>query len=178
MFRLAHVTDPHFRSTGAARLRPGDFLGKRAIGALNLVVNRVRKHRMELLADLARGSARPPGRSPGAHRRHRQRRARIGVAGGPALDRGAGRGRPTPITVIPGNHDAYVPEVVEAGHLRDHCSRPTSATSPTPRGRATIPSSACAARWRWSAVNSCVATGDLGAWGEIGPASWRASRPC
>ena len=50
MFRLAHVTDPHFRSFAGAR--PGAFLGKRAIGALNLVVNRRRKHRMELLEEL------------------------------------------------------------------------------------------------------------------------------
>jgi 3',5'-cyclic AMP phosphodiesterase CpdA len=50
VFRLAHVTDPHFRSFAGAHV--GDFLGKRAVGALNLVVNRQRKHKMELLAAL------------------------------------------------------------------------------------------------------------------------------
>ena len=50
MFRLAHVTDPHFRSFQGAHL--GDFLNKRAVGALNIVVNRRRKHKMELLEAL------------------------------------------------------------------------------------------------------------------------------
>src|SRR5438105_13676860 len=50
MFRLGHVTDPHFRSFAGARA--GDFLGKRAVGALNLLVNRRRHHKMELLTAL------------------------------------------------------------------------------------------------------------------------------
>ena len=50
MFRLAHVTDPHFRGFDGAR--PGEFFGKRAIGLANLVVSRVRKHKMQLLDDL------------------------------------------------------------------------------------------------------------------------------
>ena len=49
-FLLAHVTDPHFRGFNGAS--PADFVGKRAVGALNLVVNRVRKHKMELLEAL------------------------------------------------------------------------------------------------------------------------------
>ena len=44
------MTDPHFR--GLAGARPGDFAGKRAIGFVNLVVNRGRKHKAELLAAL------------------------------------------------------------------------------------------------------------------------------
>src|SRR5260370_26779682 len=50
MFRPGHVTDPHFRGWEGARV--GQFTGKRAIGAVNLVLNRRRKHKMELLAAL------------------------------------------------------------------------------------------------------------------------------
>src|SRR4029078_5527600 len=48
MFLLAHVTDPHFRGS-LAGVGPTDFMNKRALGALNLIVNRRRKHKMELL---------------------------------------------------------------------------------------------------------------------------------
>src|SRR5689334_13182456 len=48
MFRLGHLTDPHFRSFSGAHL--GDFFNKRAVGAVNLLVNRRRKHKMDLLA--------------------------------------------------------------------------------------------------------------------------------
>src|SRR5205814_3377775 len=52
MFRLAHVSDPHFRSFAGAR--PRDFFSKRLLGTLNIALFRRRKHRMELLADLGR----------------------------------------------------------------------------------------------------------------------------
>jgi len=50
MFRLAHVTDPHFR--GFDGLTLGALAGKRAIGFINLAVNRRRHHKTELLAAL------------------------------------------------------------------------------------------------------------------------------
>ena len=50
MFRLAHVTDPHFR--GFAGLGPEAFVGKRAVGHLNLAENRSRHHKMRLLEEL------------------------------------------------------------------------------------------------------------------------------
>ena len=50
-FLLAHVTDPHFRGWFAGP-GPADFIGKRAVGALNLAVNRGRKHKMQLLEAL------------------------------------------------------------------------------------------------------------------------------
>ena len=53
MFRLAHVTDPHFRAPrGLPGVTAGELLGKRAVGFLNLRVNRVRKHKMDLLEDM------------------------------------------------------------------------------------------------------------------------------
>ena len=74
-----------------ARGSRGDFLNKRALGTLNLVVNRRRKHRMELLADLARGPAR--ARAPTTWRvtgdlGNVALDSRVG--GGAALDRRAG----------------------------------------------------------------------------------------
>ena len=55
MFKLAHVTDPHFR--GFHGLALSDFTGKRVVGAINLLVNRTRKHKMALLeAGLGVGS--------------------------------------------------------------------------------------------------------------------------
>ena len=115
MFRLAQVTDPHFRSfTGAT---PGQFLNKRALGTLNLVVSRVRKHRMELLADLA-GDLRA---------RRVDHLAVTGDLGNVSLESEWLAARrwieglamaTAAVTVIPGNHDAYVPEVVEAQDVR------------------------------------------------------------
>ena len=58
------MTDPHFR--GFAGASSADFVNKRAVGALNLMVNRARKHKMELLEalrqDVRAQAPRPPGR--------------------------------------------------------------------------------------------------------------------
>src|SRR3954469_8743560 len=112
MFRLAHVTDPHFRSFSGARL--GDFLGKRAAGALNIVVNRRRKHKMELLealrADLAARRV--------DHLALTGDLSHVSIASewAEALRWIRGYGAPAEaVTVIPGNHDAYVEDVVKAG---------------------------------------------------------------
>ena len=144
MFRLAHVTDPHFRSL--AGRPPRAVLRQAGPGLLNLVVNRRRKHRMELLDPAARGPARARRRPPGAHRRSRQRRARVGVAGGAGLVDRAGRAR-RQVTVIPGNHDTYVADVVQAGSLRADLRPLTRAPSSGP-GPSGTPSSACATAWR------------------------------
>ena len=110
MFLLAHVTDPHFRGS-LAGVGPTDFMNKRALGALNLIVNRRRKHKMELLdalrvdlraqapdhlaltGDLANVSL--PG----------EWRAALAWIDTCGLE-------PAAISVIPGNHDAYIPAVV------------------------------------------------------------------
>ena len=177
MYRLAHVTDPHFRSFDGARV--GDFLGKRAVGALNLVVNRRRHHKMGLLAALGEDL-------------RRERPDHLVVTGdlsNVSLDAEwqealrwieALGSSPHDVTVIPGNHDAYVPEVVVRGAFEA-----VFASYQTPdRGEPGVDvgqSAAVAAerdplypfvRLRGPlalvAVNSCVATGDFGAWGEVG----------
>jgi 3',5'-cyclic AMP phosphodiesterase CpdA len=168
MFRLAQVTDPHFRSfTGAT---PGQFLNKRALGTLNLVVRRVRKHRMELLADMAEDL-----RARGA-----DHLAVTGDLGNVSLEsewlaarrwiEGLAMTTRT-ITVIPGNHDAYVPEVVQAGTFeRLFADYQTAELRPGPE---VYPFARLREGVALVAVNSCVATGDFGAWGEIGAAQLR-----
>jgi 3',5'-cyclic AMP phosphodiesterase CpdA len=185
-FRLAHVTDPHFRSFDGARL--GDFMGKRAVGALNLVVNRRRKHKMELLeamaADLRQGE---PDRPDGPDRPDHL--VLTGDLSNVSLEaewrealrwiESTGRG-PEAVTVIPGNHDAYVPEVVarhafealfgayQSPDLRVAGGEDAGAE---PGGdRAAYPFVRFRGPLALVAVNSCVPTGDLGAWGQIGAA--------
>jgi 3',5'-cyclic AMP phosphodiesterase CpdA len=166
MFRLAHVTDPHFRGFRGAHA--GEFAGKRAIGLLNLVVNRVRKHKMELLEDLRIDlRAQAPDHL-----------ALTGDLSNVAL---AGEWRaalawidmsgvaPESVSVIPGNHDAYVEAVVKervferlfAAYQTSDLDRPDQATYPFVQLRDEV---------ALVGVSSSVATGDLGAWGEIGDA--------
>jgi 3',5'-cyclic AMP phosphodiesterase CpdA len=177
MFRLAHVTDPHFRGAGGlAGLGLGDLGGKRVVGAVNLVVNRTRKHKMALLEAL-RDDLRA------------QAVDHLALTGDlsnvstdaewqAALRWLAALGAPADaVTVIPGNHDAYVPDVVAsraferlfAAHQTGDVaiggvasvSSATTATDVYPfvrlRGGIALVS-----------VTSCVATGDFGAWGEVG----------
>ena len=165
MFRLAHVTDPHFRSFQGAHL--GDFLNKRAVGALNIVVNRRRKHKMELLEAL------------GADLR-RERPDHVALTGDLSNVSIEGEWRealrwigateigPDTMTIIPGNHDAYVADVVEKkafealfGAYQSSDLPPSSDSYPFVRFRGPL---------ALVAINSCVATGDLGAWGTIGEA--------
>src|SRR3569623_1623139 len=166
MFRLAHVTDPHFRSFQGAHL--SDILNKRVVGALNIVVNRRRMHKMELLAALGEDlRAQPPDHV-----------ALTGDLSFVSIDgvwrealrwiaaTGAG---PAGMTVIPGNHDAYVPDVVEkrvfeglfGAYQSSDLPDTTAVTYPFARFRGPL---------ALVAINSCVPTGDLGAWGRIGEA--------
>jgi 3',5'-cyclic AMP phosphodiesterase CpdA len=166
MFRLAHVTDPHFRSFEGARF--ADFVGKRAVGALNLVVNRRRKHKMELLAAL------------GADLRTDKpdHIALTGDLSNVSLEsewRTALRwleetGRPPgDITVIPGNHDAYVPEVVTRRTFETLFGAYQSADAGG-GGNDRYPFVRFRGPLALVGINSCVPTGDLGAWGELGEA--------
>src|SRR5262252_2696583 len=110
MFLLAHVTDPHFRGSFAG-VRPAEFISKRVLGTLNLVVNRRRHHKMELLEALRLDMrAQAPDHLaltgdlsnvslPGEFR------AALAWLDTSGLE-------PAAITVIPGNHDAYVEAVV------------------------------------------------------------------
>ena len=161
MFRLAHVTDPHFR--GFAGARPADFFGKRILGTVNIALFRRRKHRMELLEDLGRElRARP-----------HDHLALTGDLGNVSLE-GEWQvarvwieacGTPETVTVIPGNHDTYVPAVVKAGTF-ERVFAPYQ-TADLPRGP-TYPFVRFRGEIAMVAVNSSVPTGDLGAWGRIG----------
>jgi 3',5'-cyclic AMP phosphodiesterase CpdA len=165
MFRLAHVTDPHFRSLAGAR--PAQFFNKRALGLLNLVVNRRRKHKMELLERLRDDlRAREVDHlaltgdlgNVGLESEWQEARAWLSTLGA-ADDR---------VTVIPGNHDAYVNDVVEAGTFeRLFAAYQTAELRPGPER---YPFARLRGGVALVAVNSCVPTGDFGAWGEIGAA--------
>ena len=103
-FTLAHLSDPHLPPLPAARLR--DLASKRALGYLNWTRNRHKYHRREVLdALVADVRAQEPDH--------------IAVTGdlvnlaleaefAPSLQWLASVGEAEHVTVIPGNHDAYV----------------------------------------------------------------------
>jgi 3',5'-cyclic AMP phosphodiesterase CpdA len=169
-FRLAHVTDPHFRSFQGARL--GEFLGKRAVGALNVMVNRRRKHKMELLESMGEDLRRErfdhlavTGDLSNVSLAAEWREARRWLD---ALD-----ADPEAVTVIPGNHDAYVADVV-ARQAFEQVFAPFQTWDAAMTGgggaRAPYPFVRLRGPTALVGVTSCVATGDLGAWGQVGEA--------
>jgi len=163
-FLLAHVTDPHFRGFGGAS--PVDFAGKRAVGALNVVVNRVRKHKMELLEALRLDlRAHAPD-----HLALTGDLANVSLTGewraALAWIDGCGLS-PESISVIPGNHDAYVQTVVASREFERLFA--AYMTSDLPR-EADYPYVQLREELALVGVSSSVATGDLGAWGLIGDA--------
>ena len=103
-FTLAHLSDPHLPPLPAARLR--DLLGKRALGYLNWTRNRHKYHRREVLDALVSDlQAQTPDH--------------IAITGDlvnlaleaefePSRAWLESVGAPDRVTVIPGNHDAYV----------------------------------------------------------------------
>jgi 3',5'-cyclic AMP phosphodiesterase CpdA len=103
-FTLAHLSDPHLPPLPAARFR--DLAGKRALGYLNWTRNRHKYHRREVLDALVADM-------------QAQRPDHIAVTGdlvnlaldaefAPAQAWLESVGTPQQVTVIPGNHDAYV----------------------------------------------------------------------
>jgi Predicted phosphohydrolases len=168
VFRLAHVTDLHFRNFAGARLR--DFFGKRAIGALNLGLIRRRKYRMELLAALGDDlRARPHD--------HLVVSGDLGNVSLPSEWRSARSwiertGASTEnTTVIPGNHDAYVEEVVVSGAFEQLFAAYQSADLRLEADR--YPFARLRGEIALVCANTCVPTGDLGAWGRLGDAQLR-----
>jgi len=167
MFRLAHVTDPHFR--GFREIRPLDFAGKRAVGLANLVVNRSRKHKMDLLEDLRRDlRAVAPDHlaltgdlsNVSINGEWRVALAWLDLCGL----------APDAVTVIPGNHDAYVEQVVsDRSFEKLFASYQTSDVDRDPDS-AYYPFVQIREQLALIGVSSAVATGDLGAWGQIGEA--------
>ena len=103
-FTLAHLSDPHLSPLPAARLR--DFAGKRALGYLNWARNRHKFHRRDVLDALISDlQAQAPDH--------------IAITGdllnlaleaefAPSRAWLESVGTPDRVTVIPGNHDAYV----------------------------------------------------------------------
>ena len=103
-FTLAHLSDPHLPPLPAARVR--DLAGKRALGYLNWIRNRHKYHRREVLDALVADM-------------QAQRPDHIAVTGDlvnlaleaeftPAQAWLESIGTPRDVTVVPGNHDAYV----------------------------------------------------------------------
>ena len=170
VFRLAHVTDPHFR--GFAGAGPLDFLNKRALGTLNLIVNRTRKHKMELLEALRIDlRAQAPDHLaltgdlsnvslPG------EWRAALAWIDTCGLEAAA-------ISVIPGNHDAYVQDVV-ASRAFEKLFAPYMRHDLAPAGDGggspDYPFVQLREDVAFVGVSSSVATGDSGAWGRVGEA--------
>lgn len=103
-FTLAHLSDPHLAPLPAPRWR--DLAGKRAFGYLNWTRNRQKFYRREVLDRLVKDL-------------QAQRRDHIAVTGdlvnialraefAPARSWLQSVGTPEHVTVVPGNHDAYV----------------------------------------------------------------------
>lgn len=166
-FLLAHVTDPHFR--GFAGAGPLDFINKRALGTLNLIVNRTRKHKMQLLEALRLDMrAQAPDHLaltgdlsnvslPG------EWRAALAWIDTCGLE-------PAAISVIPGNHDAYI-EAVVASRDFEKAFAPYMTHDLAAEGlgeRPDYPYVQLRDGIALIGVSSSVATGDSGAWGRIG----------
>ena len=174
-FRLAHVTDPHFRSFDGLRLR--DLLGKRGVGILNVAINRRRVHKMELLEVLARDLAleRPDHLvvSGDLSNVSLESEWREGLRWLASLGRSS-----QDVTVIPGNHDVYVPEVVAAGTFERMFAAYQTVRSERGERAGSTRNGYPFVRFRGPlaliALNSCLATRDLGAWGAIGAEQLRA----
>ena len=168
MFLLAHVTDPHFRGSFAG-VSPMDFIGKRALGGLNLVVNRRRHHKMELLEALRLDMrAQTPDHLaltgdlsnvslPGEFR------AALAWLDTCGLESAA-------ISVIPGNHDAYIQSVVASREFEKlfapYMTDDLHVAEAGPR--ADYPFVQIREGIAFVGVTSSVPTGDFGAWGRIG----------
>jgi 3',5'-cyclic AMP phosphodiesterase CpdA len=168
MFRLAQVSDLHVRSFAGARLR--DFIGKRAIGALNLALFRRRKHRMELLEALGEDLRRKAFD-------HLVVSGDLGNVSLPSEWRAAlawieRTGKSVEdCTVIHGNHDTYVQEVVSSRAFEQIFTAYQKAdlrfegeNYPFVKFRGEV-ALVCA--------NTCVPTGDFGAWGRVGESQLR-----
>jgi 3',5'-cyclic AMP phosphodiesterase CpdA len=163
MFRLAQVSDPHFQSLRNFKLR--DFFSKRMLGGINLLVRRRHKHRMELLQSM----------SEDLRQRSFDHLALTGDLCNIALVSewdaalrwiaslrlDAGR-----VTVIPGNHDAYVSEVYRDGTFEKMFADYQTADSRV--GTETYPFVRIRGDVALVGASTAVPTGDMGAWGRMG----------
>jgi 3',5'-cyclic AMP phosphodiesterase CpdA len=133
MFVLAHLSDPHLGPIPTPRL--AELLNKRGLGLINWYRKRHRHHRADVLDAIVRDMQR---QTPG----------HIAVTGdlvNVSLDSefaGAARwlaqvGTPEGVTLVPGNHDAYVRRVAgsAAQHWREYMCGDDGATFPFVRRR-------------------------------------------
>jgi 3',5'-cyclic AMP phosphodiesterase CpdA len=164
-FRLAQVSDPHFQGIQGLTLR--DLFGKRMLGALNLLVRRRRKHNMALLQamldDLRARSFDHLALTGDLCNIALTSEWAAALRWLEALSLPADR-----VTIIPGNHDAYVPKVYGDGVFERMFGayqsadlRADESTYPFVRLRGDV-ALVC--------VSSAVPTGDFGAWGRLGEA--------
>lgn len=129
-FRLVHISDPHVPPLPVARLR--ELAGKRMLGYLNWTRNRHAQHSRAMLDALVADA-------------QQQRPDHIAVTGdlvnlaleseyGPAREWIESVGPPDHVTVIPGNHDAYVRGAVERFNrdFADYIAGDAKAAAPYP----------------------------------------------
>lgn len=162
-FLLAHLSDPHVPPLPVARLR--ELAGKRMLGYLNWTRNRHAVHRRDRLDALVADM-------------QAQRPDHIAVTGdivnlsldseyAPARRWIDGVGDPDDVTLIPGNHDAYVPGALTrfnfdfAPYLADDDSAVAPGTYPFLRRRGPL---------AIVSVSTAVATPPLMATGWLGAA--------
>ncbi len=170
-FTLAHLSDPHLPPLPAARWR--DLLGKRALGYVNWTRNRHKYHRREVLDALVSDlQAQAPDH--------------IAVTGdlvnlaleaefAPSQAWLESVGTPDRVTVIPGNHDAYVRATrhrfAEAwgSYLDGDAARPGGTGFPSLRRRGPL---------ALVSVSSAVPTPPLMATGRLGRTQLQALTAC
>ena len=163
MFRLAQVSDPHFQSFHHVKLR--ELFSKRALGGMNLLLRRRRKHNMALLQALLEDL---PARSIDhlavtgdlcniALESEWTAALRWIEAAPLSADR---------VTVIPGNHDAYVAEVVEKGTSERMFG--TYQTAELRVDADAYPFVRLRGDVALIGASTGVPTGDFGAWGRVG----------
>ena len=163
VFRLAHVTDPHFR--GWAGLKPQDLFSKRLPGLANVLLRRRRVHSMSLLDALGDDLARRGFdhlvvtgdlSNVGLEGEWRAALAWLNKLGAAA----------EAITLIPGNHDAYSASIVASGLFeRMFAMFQEGAGYPFVRIRG---------RLALIGLNSCEPPPPLQSWGNIGQKQLRA----
>ena len=160
-FTLAHLSDPHLGPLPAARLR--DLAGKRAFGYLNWTRNRHKFHRRDVLDALVSDlQAQAPDH--------------IAITGdlvnlaleaefAPSRAWLESVGAPDRVTVIPGNHDAYVR--ITRHHFAQAWGNYVDSDD-SPEGGATFPSLRRRGPLALISLSSAVPTPPLMATGRLG----------
>ena len=169
-FTLAHLSDPHLPPLPTPRLR--DLAGKRAFGYLNWTRNRRNVHKRDVLDALVSDmQAQAPDQ--------------IAITGDlvnlaleaeflPALKWLESVGTPDRVTVVPGNHEAYV-RVTQHRHMEAWGNYVGS--DEAPQGAVTFPSVRRRGPLALIGVSSAVPTPPLMATGRLGRSQLEALGP-